>query len=51
MLNVVVNWKELQLKIAHKLIKTTMDTYAKLAPKKKAEAVEIYRKEITKFST
>lgn len=50
MLNAGANWKELQIRMGHKSIKTTMDTYAELAPKKKAEAVEIYLKEITKLT-
>lgn len=50
MLNAGANWKELQIRMGHKSIKTTMDTYADLAPKKKAEAVEIYLKEIAKLT-
>ena len=50
MLNAGANWKELQIRMGHKSIKTTMDTYAELAPKKKAEAVEIYLKEIAKLT-
>lgn len=42
MLNAGVNWKELQIRMGHKSIKTTMDIYAELAPKKKAEAVDIF---------
>ncbi len=34
--------KEVQVRLGHKSIKTTMDTYADLAPKKKQEAVNIY---------
>lgn len=37
-----MNWKELQHRMGHKSIKTTMDTYAELAPKKKFEAVNIF---------
>ena len=50
LLNAGTNWKELQIRMGHKSIKTTMDTYAELAPKKKAEAVEIYLKEIAKLT-
>lgn len=50
MLNAGANWKELQTRMGHKSIKTTMDTYAELAPKKKAEAVEIYLREIAKLT-
>lgn len=50
MLNAGVNWKELQIRMGHKSIKTTMDTYAELAPKKKSEAVDIYLKEIAKLT-
>ncbi|MCY7235063.1 MULTISPECIES: tyrosine-type recombinase/integrase [Streptococcus] len=51
MLNAGANWKELQERMGHKSIQTTMDTYAELAPKKKAEAVEIYLKEIAKLTS
>lgn len=42
MLNAGMNWKELQHRMGHKSISTTMDTYAELAPKKKFEAVDIF---------
>ena len=42
MLNADMNWKELQHRMGHKSISTTMDTYAELAPKKKFEAVDIF---------
>ena len=42
MLNSGMNWKELQHRMGHKSITTTMDTYAELAPKKKFEAVDIF---------
>lgn len=51
MLNAGANWKELQSRMGHKSIKTTMDTYAELAPKKKSEAVDIYLKEIAKLTS
>ena len=51
MLNAGANWKELQSRMGHKSIKTTMDTYAELAPKKKSEAVGIYLKEIAKLTS
>ncbi|SFU73558.1 hypothetical protein SAMN05660328_10591 [Streptococcus gallolyticus] len=51
MLNAGANWKELQTRMGHKTIKTTMDTYAELAPKKKAETVDIYLKQIAKFTS
>ncbi|CYU72441.1 DNA polymerase III subunit beta [Streptococcus suis] len=50
MLNAGANWKELQSRMGHKSIKTTMDTYAELAPKKKSEAVSIYLREIAKLT-
>lgn len=50
MLNAGANWKELQERMGHKSIQTTMDTYAELAPKKKAEAVNLYLKEIAKLT-
>lgn len=51
MLNAGANWKELQARMGQKSIKTTMDTYAKLAPKMKSEAVEIYLREISKLTS
>ena len=42
MLNAGMNWKELQHRMGHKSITTTMDTYAELAPEKKFEAVDIF---------
>lgn len=50
MINSGVNWKELQVRMGHKSIQTTMDTYAELAPKKKAQAVDIYLREINKLT-
>lgn len=46
MLNSGANWKELQHRMGHKSITTTMDTYAELAPKKKFEAVEIFQNKL-----
>lgn len=37
-----MNWKELQHRMGHKSITTTMDIYAELAPNKKFEAVDIF---------
>ncbi|WP_438836732.1 tyrosine-type recombinase/integrase [Streptococcus pluranimalium] len=51
MLNAGANWKELQARMGHKSIKTTMDIYAELAPKKKAEAVNLYLREIEKLTS
>ena len=39
LLNAGANWKELQVRLGHKSIMTTMDLYAELAPKKKTETV------------
>lgn len=50
MLNAGLNWKELQTRMGHKSIKTTMDTYAELAPKKKAEAVAIFLETIEQIT-
>ncbi|WP_449455449.1 tyrosine-type recombinase/integrase [Streptococcus suis] len=50
MLNAGLNWKELQTRMGHKSIKTTMDTYAELAPKKKAEAVSIFLETIEQIT-
>ena len=41
LLNVGTNWKELQVRMGHKSMSTTMDTYAELAPQRKLEAVSI----------
>ena len=41
MLNAGANWKELQERMGHRSISTTMDIYAKLDPNRKNEAVDI----------
>ena len=41
LLNAGTNWKELQVRMGHKSMATTMDTYAGLAPQRKLEAVSI----------
>ena len=51
MLNAGVNWKELQTRMGHKSIKTTMDTYAELAPKKKYEAVTIFLEKMSQIAS
>jgi phage integrase family protein len=51
MLNAGMNWKELQHRMGHKSITTTMDTYAKLAPKKTFEAVDIFLKKIEELAS
>lgn len=51
MLNSGANWKELQHRMGHKSITTTMDTYAELAPKKKFEAVEIFQNKMDELKT
>ena len=50
MLNAGVNWKELQIRMGHKSISTTMDTYAELAPNKRHEAVDVYLGKIAKLT-
>ena len=50
LLNAGTNWKELQVRMGHKSIATTMDLYAELAPKKKAEAVNIYLDKIDELT-
>ncbi|KAF1214836.1 site-specific integrase [Streptococcus agalactiae] len=50
MLNAGANWKELQLRMGHKSIKTTMDTYAELAPQKQFEAVDLYLRKIAELT-
>ena len=51
MLNAGANWKELQLRMGHKSIKTTMDIYAELAPQKQFEAVNLYLDKIAELTT
>lgn len=51
MLNAGTNWKELQARMGHKSITTTMDTYAELAPKKKFEAVDIFLNKMEELTT
>ncbi len=46
LLNADTNWKEIQERMGHKSISTTMDTFAELAPGKKFEAVEIFQNKI-----
>lgn len=41
MLNAGANWKELQERMGHRSISTTMDIYAELDPNRKNEAVDI----------
>lgn len=50
MLNAGMNWKELQVRMGHKSIKTTMDIYAELAPKNKTQAVDIYLNKIAELT-
>ena len=50
MLNAGMNWKELQVRMGHKSLKTTMDIYAELAPKNKTQAVDIYLNKIAELT-
>ncbi|MFM0599103.1 site-specific integrase [Streptococcus suis] len=50
MLNAGANWKELQTRMGHQSISTTMDTYAEIAPKRKFEAVNIYLDKVAKLT-
>ena len=50
LLNAATNWKELQVRMGHKSISTTMDTYAELAPQRKLEAVGIYLDKIAQLT-
>lgn len=50
LLNSGANWKELQIRMGHKSIATTMDIYAELAPKKKKEAVNLFLNKINELS-
>jgi len=51
MLNADMNWKELQHRMGHKSIKTTMDIYAELAPKNQTQAVDIYLNKIAELTS
>ena len=51
MLNAGMNWKELQVRMGHKSIKTTMDIYAELAPKNRTQAVDIYLNKIAELTS
>lgn len=50
MLNAGANWKELQVRLGHKSLSTTMDTYAKLAPKRKIEAVKLFQNKLDELT-
>ena len=50
LLNAGTNWKELQVRMGHKSMSTTMDTYAELAPQRKLEAVSIYLDKIAEIT-
>lgn len=50
MLNAGANWKELQTRLGHKSISTTMDTYAELAPKKILNAVNIFTQKMKELT-
>ncbi|NQK93871.1 site-specific integrase [Streptococcus suis] len=51
MLNAGMNWKELQVRMGHKSIKTTMDIYAELSPKSQTQAVDIYLSKIAELTS
>lgn len=51
MLNAGLNWKELQTRMGHKSIQTTMNIYAKLAPKQHFEAVNVFVDKMAELST
>ena len=50
LLNAGTNWIELQVRMRHKSMSTTMDTYAELAPQRKLEAVSIYLDKIAELT-
>lgn len=50
MLNAGANWKELQTRLGHKSISTTMDTYAELAPKIIQNAVNIFTQKMKELT-
>lgn len=49
MLNSGTDWKELQMRLGHKSIATTMDIYAELDPNRKSEAVDIFLDKINQI--
>ena len=51
MLNAGADMKEVQVRLGHKSIKTTMDTYADLAPKRKQNAVNIYLEKMSQLAS
>lgn len=51
LLNKGINWKELQVRMGHKSISTTMDLYAELAPQTKIEAVTLLQEELSLLVT
>lgn len=51
MLNAGADMKEVQVRLGHKSIKTTMDTYADLAPKRKQNAVNIYLEKMAQLAS
>ena len=50
LLNIGANWKELQVRMGHKLMSTTMYTYKELASQRKLEAVSIYLDKIAELT-
>jgi len=50
LLNAGTNWKEIQERMGHKSITTTMDTYAELAPHKKFEAVDTFQSKLEELA-
>ena len=50
LLNAGINWKELQVRMGHKSMATTMDTYAELALQRKLEEVSIYLDKIAELT-
>ncbi len=49
MLNAGTNWKELQERMGHRSISTTMDIYAELDPNRKNEAVDILMERLSQI--
>ena len=49
MLNAGANWKELQERMGHRSISTTMDNYAELDPNRKNEAVDILMERLSQI--
>lgn len=49
MLNSGTDWKEIQMRLGHKSIATTVDIFTELDPNRKSEAVDIFLDKINQI--